>query len=214
MDSTYKAFILAILAISITGCQTRQEKIDHVISLTKEHFRDTATVKDDDLEVVATIHTKYGFIEKHGLLGIQWDDNFLRAFVDKNTGNTTYQAYNIVYYKNKWRFYKWVNYETPDGPVAEDLTRIDSDVDCTGSRYGGCLFNEHVTFKVPESLLRTIAGKYEATRGMQVGWKYRLKPQVGPNYNNAFLAAEVAGLLEAVDLYKERKGLNATQSNN
>jgi len=214
MDKILKIFIGIFLLTSIIGCQTRQQKIDQALSLSKEHFRNTATIKDDSLELQAMIHTRNGFQDKKGLLGIVWDDNFLRAFIDKKTGATLYQVYNIVYYKRDWRFYNRVNYETQAGPVAQDLDELDRDVDCTGSKYGGCTFYEHVAFSVPESLLRTIAEKYEETRGMKVGWKYRLKSKAGKDYNDGFLASEIAGLLEAVDLYKKSLSLKSTISSN
>ena len=140
---------------------------------------------------------------------IVWDDNFLRAFVDKKTGETRYQVYNVIYYKSSsWRFYYQANYETPNGPKTCQLTIISHDVDCTGSKYGGCTYNEHVAFLVEEELLRTIAEKYKTSwqPGIKAAWRYKLKAKAGSDYQDGILPAEIVGLLERVDEYKKSKG--------
>lgn len=89
--------------LAIVGCATvtRESQIQTALSLTKEHFKNTTTVKDDPLDTVATITTVNGFQEKRGLLGIVWDDNFLRAFIDKKSGKTSFQVYQVIYYQGR-----------------------------------------------------------------------------------------------------------------
>ena len=60
------------------AAQSRQ-----LLAMTPQDFEKSASIKDDALEVVATITTGPGFKEKHGLLGLVGSDNFLRAFIDK-----------------------------------------------------------------------------------------------------------------------------------
>lgn len=196
-----------LLALALTGCATttREAQIQTALSLTKEHFKNTAMVKDDSLDTVATITTVNGFQEKRGLLGIVWDDNFLRAFIDKKTGKTSFQLYQVIYYQGSgWNFYQTVNFETPSGPQSKPVTVISRDVDCTGSRYSGCTYVEHVAFDVDESLLRTIAVNYSP--GQRAGWKFKFTAKSGKDYNDGMLPAEIAGLLDKVDEYLNGKG--------
>lgn len=198
-----------LICIALAGCAStsQQAKIADALALTPQHFRDTATVKDDSLDTIAQISTEPGFKDKKGLLGIVWDDNFLRAFIDKKTGATTIQAYNIVYYGGGWRFYRSANYETPNGPTSVALTVMGRDVDCTGSRYGGCHYWEHVGFSVDEALLRIVAAKY--VPGEARAWRYKLRAQAGQDYNDGILGAEVVGFLGAIDAYRSRKNLTS-----
>jgi hypothetical protein len=199
-----KAGTTIIFALSLTACNTAQEQIKNALSLSPEYFRDTAIVKDDALDTIATITTENGFQEKKGLLGLVWNDNFIRAFIDKKTGVTKYQIYQWIMYSGDWRFYQVVNYETPAGPTQEPLTIIDRKViSCTAS--DGCLYKEDFAFEIDEPLLRTIASTYHP--GEAKGWRFKYGAKAAEDWNDGMLGAEVAGLLEAVDAYKSRHGL-------
>jgi len=199
-----------VLSAALAGCAgtTREGQIQTALSLTKEHFKNTATIKDDSLETTATITTINGFQEKRGLLGIVWDDNFLRAFINKKTGQTTIQIYQVIYYQgSEWNFFQTVNYETPTGPESRSVTIISRDVDCAGSRYSGCTYAEHVGFDIDEKFLRTIAGRYQP--GQRAAWKFKFNAKSGKDYNDGMLPAEVAGFLEAIDAYRASHGLTS-----
>lgn len=200
--------LAAAIAVALAGCAstTREAQVQTAISLTKEHFKNTATIKDDSLDTTATITTVNGLQEKRGLLGIVRDDNFLRAFIDKKTGRTTIQLYQVIYYQGSgWKFYQTVNYETPTEPESRPVMIISRDVDCSGSRYSGCTYTEHVGFDVDEKLLRTIAVGYQP--GQPVGWKFKFNAKSGKDYNDGMLTAEVAGFLEAIDAYRASRGM-------
>lgn len=135
-----------------------------------------------------------------------WDDNFLRAFVDEKSGRTTIQLYQVIYYQGSgWNFYQTVNFETASGPESRPVTIIKRDVDCSGSRYSGCTYVEHVGFDVDEKLLRIIAERYQP--GQRAGWKFKFSAKSGKEYNDGMLPAEVAGFLETLDAYRTAKGL-------
>lgn len=198
------SIIAALACIFIfSGCATREAEL---VNLSKEHFRDTATIKDDSLDTVAIISTVKGFQERQGLVGVVWDDNFLRAFVDKKTGLTRIQLYQIIYYQgDSWRFYHTINYESPEGPQARPLVIIDRDVNCKFSRYGGCMYAEHVGLEVDEQFLRLIAAGYQP--GQRTAWKFKFIAKSGNEYKDGLLPAEVAGFLDALDAYRGRNGL-------
>ncbi len=133
-----KHLIIILFILTVTGCATnsREAQIQTAINLTPEHFKNTATLKDDSLDTIATITTVNGFQEKRGLLSIVWDDNFLRAHINKKTGQTSFQVYQSIYYQGSgWNFYQTANFETPSGPKSVSATIINRDVDCKNSLY-------------------------------------------------------------------------------
>jgi hypothetical protein len=200
--------LLTVIPLGSYASAAPKSEIEAALSLSREHFRDTATVKDDYLDTVATITTVNGYKQKRGLFKIVWDDNFLRAHIDKKTGKTTFQLYQVIYYQSSsWRFYHTANFETTAGPQSTPLTLISRDVDCAGSSFGGCTYVEHVAFDVDEDLMRTISQMYSP--GQRVGWKFKFIPKSGDDYNEAMLPAEVAGLVAKVDEYILNKGLGA-----
>jgi hypothetical protein len=200
------SLLLALAVLGGCAASSREAQVQTAVNLSRDHFRLTATTKDDSLDTTATITTINGFMEKRGLLGVVWDDNFLRGFVDKKTGNTTIQLYQIIYYQGSgWNFYQTVNFETPTGPESRPATVIKRDVDCTGSRYSGCTYTEHVAFDVDERLLRTIAQRYQP--GAMVGWKFKFSAKSGSDYNDGMLGAEIAGFLDALDSYRAGRSL-------
>jgi hypothetical protein len=195
------------LSVALAGCvgTTSEGQIQTALSLTKEHFKNTAIIKDDSLDTTATITTENGFQEKRGLLGIVRDDNFLRAFIDKKTGQTAIQLYQVIYYQGSgWNFFRTVNYETTTGLESRPVTIISRDVDCSGSRYSGCTYTEHVGFEIDEEFLRTIAGGYQP--GQRAVWKFKFIAKSGEDKNDGMLPAEVAGFLEAIDAYRASRG--------
>jgi len=105
-----------------------------LLAMTPDDFARTASVKDDALEVRATITTQPGYVERHGLLGVVWSDNFLRAFVDKTSGATTFQLYQqIVYAGRLYKYFDSINYETPSGPRAVQTINLGRTERCSRS---------------------------------------------------------------------------------
>jgi hypothetical protein len=187
------------------------KQYQQLMALTPEQFRTSATLKDDDLETVATITTQPGWQQKDGLLKIVNSDEYFRAFIDKKTGKTTFQVYKYVRYYGDWAFFQTVNHETPSGPISQELNVISRDVG-TCNKYLGCEHTETFGFNVDETLLRQIAAKYVAGQSVTSVWRFRLKAKSGVQRDEAFVPAEVAGLLAAVDSYKRQKNLPSSLS--
>lgn len=201
---------LSILCFSMLGCNTRESQLQKALSFDVKHFKENIVLKDDDLDLVAKFSTVNGFREKRGLLGIVWDDNFLRGFVDKKTGERAYQVYNVIYYyDSNWRDYFQVNYETPNGPNSKPLYKIGHDVDCSSHDLLGCRYEEHVAFDVEEEVLRRVATEY--VPGRRRAWRYKLIPMSGEDYQDGILPAEVAAIVEIMDEYTA-KVLNRDQN--
>lgn len=202
-----KIILILILSVMLTGCVSRQQQLKEMAALTVGHFKSKMEIQDDYLDTTAVFSTANGFKHGKGLLKIVWDDNFIRAYVDKKTGATSYQVYNWIKYQGRgWRLYNQANYESMTGPKAKRLTVIARDVNCRGSRYGGCTHTEHVAFNIDEELIKVIADKYKP--GMEVGWKYKLKCKAGKDWKDGMLFQEIVALYETVQAYKESKGLN------
>ncbi len=191
-----------LLALTLAACSTTDQQGAQLLALTDTHFRDTTTIKDGPLDVVATFSTVNGFQEKHGLLGIVWNDEFLRAFVDKKTGTIKFQLYAIIPYTDStWRFYNGATYLTPNGPVAANVDVIDRDVDCTGSStFGGCSYTEQVAFDVPADVIQRLADAYGTDAAHHI-WLFKFSAHSGSEYSDGIIPAEAKGLLEAMQVH-------------
>lgn len=203
---------VAALALASSGGIAAKEKkvpkqVRELLAMSPADHAARVTVSDDSMETVAKLHTQESFQEKRGLLGIVWNDVFLRAFVDKTTGRTSYQVYfTFRGVQSSWPRLASANYEGPEGLKSTDLDRLASDVDCAGSNlYGGCTYMEAVAFEVDEDLLRTIADRHGTGDAV---WRIRFKGQSGINIDEGLVPAEVAGLLARVDQYRSSRGLS------
>lgn len=187
-----------------------RHQAERLIAMTPAQFEALADVKDDGLELFATITTRNGFQRREGLLGAVNNDNFFRAFVDKKTGAARFQVYQAMRYVDQHRLsFETVTYETPSGPVSAMLTRIARTVG-TCRRAFGCPYVELAAFDVDEALLRALVAQHPA--GQAAVWKYRLKAKLGVDRDDGFVVAEIAGILRAVDHYRSAHGLRGAPS--
>lgn len=185
---------------------TTKQQTQNALALTPEHFKRTAILEDDDLVATAMITTRNGFRQRSGLLHFVYEDNFLRAFIDKTTGDVTYQVYQSIYYEaSDWRFYRKATYEAPDGLKSADAKLLKAPIghgfDCPGHTSSICTYNEHVGFPVDREHLDSIASTYEPDKSVK--WNFKFIPRNGEDFHDGLLVAEVVGFLQAVDSYKD-----------
>jgi len=204
-----RLLFLLVALFGLCACETTEQRTQTALALTPEHFKSTAIIVDDDSGGTALISTKSGFQQKQGLLRMVYDDNFLRAIIDKKTGIVTYQVYQSIYYQaSDWRFYRKANYETPDGPELVDAKYLRPPLahnfDCSDHTSSVCAYNEHVGFSIDRELLESIASTYEPDKSVK--WRFKFIPRVGDEFNDGLLVAEIVGFLQAVDLYKKSVG--------
>ncbi|MGY2735641.1 hypothetical protein [Sphingomonas sp. UYP23] len=201
------AVCLAILPAPGLGADrdAMPRQLRRLLDMTPEQFEAASDLRDDALETVATITTRNGWQQHVGLLGIVNTDAFFRVFIDKQSGAARFQVYHAMHYIARHRdSFETVNYETPTGPATEPLTVILRSRDgCR--RVEGCPFDEVVGFDVNEALLRQFAARY--VPGQPATWRYRLKAHSGVARDAGFVAAEIAGVLAAVDRYRAAHGL-------
>lgn len=211
LDITAALAMFALAILPAPGlCADRNampRQMRRLLDMTPEQFEAAADLRDDGLETIATITTRNGWQQHDGLLGIVNTDAFFRAFIDKKSGDARFQVYHAMHYIARHRdSFETVNYETLSGPAAAPLTVIFRSRDgCR--RAEGCPFDEVVGFDVGETLLRKLAARY--VPGEATTWRYRLKAHSGMARDDGFVAAEIAGVLAAVDRYRAAHGLTA-----
>ena len=170
-----------------------------LLSLSMEHFRDTATLKEDPLGGAATITTENGFAERTGPMRMVWNDEFLSGVIDKKTGQKSYQVYAWIIYSGRWRSYETATYQSASGPQSVPATKIGSSA--ANCAVGDCTYTERIAFPVDEELLRRLAAGYAP--GKAAVWAYRFIAKTGPDFAGGISSAEIAGLLAKVDEYTD-----------
>jgi hypothetical protein len=192
----------------ITAKQVEQKRAkdrERLLKLTPEHFAQTITFDDDDLQTVATLSTEKGFRTPHGLFDIQGADIFLRAHVGKKEGETSYQVYLESFYQaTSTRDYTSANFLV-DGEVqsAKLITLSNRTVKCEQySDVLGCTRAETVTFIVSEAALRAAAALPQGTF-----WRIKFRARAGDDWEDQIAPAEAAGLLAAIDAFKAKRGI-------
>src|SRR5258708_31237389 len=176
---------------------TAYAKDPALLSLTLEHFRDTATVKDDPADAVTIISTENGYEEHKGPMRMVWNDEYLRSVIDKRTGQRSFQVYAWTIYGGRWRSYETANYQTPAGPKSVPAIQIGKET--ANCAIGDCLYTQPVAFPVDEDLLRQLAaGNAPGTTTISA---YEFIAKSGPDFAGGLSSAEIAGLLAKIDEY-------------
>ncbi len=194
-----KSFTTALAPLILLGLLTgtAQAKDPALLSLSMEHFRDTAAITDDPKSATTTISTENGFAEHKGPMRMVWNDEYLEAVIDDQMGRKSFQVHAWVIYSGAWRDYGTVSYETANGPRSVPVTAIRrTSENCP---LGECTYTEHVAFPVEEKFLRELAAGY--VRDKPALWRFRLLAKSGPGYSGELSNAEIAGLLARVDEY-------------
>src|SRR3984957_2224488 len=200
MKSKFLNTVVPALFIFAPGAA--QAKDSDLLSLSVEHFKDTATVTDTGPDAV-TISTENGYKDGRGPMRTVWNDEFLEGIIDKNTGRKSFLVSVSITYTGNSRSYTTASYLAPQGPrsVPATLTRLNKSFCAVGD----CTFTEYLTFPVDETMLRQLAA--EPAAGKHVLWSFKLVATSGPYYSGGFSIAEIAGLLAKADA--SRPGLAA-----
>jgi len=190
------AALAPFIVLGLTA-HTSYAKDPPLLSLTLEHFRDTATVKDDAAGATTTISTEEGFAEHKGLMRMVWNDEYLQGVIDKKTGQRSFRVQAWIIYAGRLRSYETANYQTMNGPASVPVIRIGREVENCAT--GDCVYTERMAFPVNEELLRRLATA--SAPGKPAMWAYRFVAKTGPDYAGGLSSAEIAGLLAKMDEY-------------
>jgi len=189
--STYAAAAL----IASTLINAAAAKDPDLLSLGAEHFTQTASVTQ---EARATrITTERGYVERSGLMGEVWHDEFLAARIDHDSGRVSYEMDVSFTYRGGSR-----SYQTAEFRGLEQLETVPVKVlkrQVINCPTGECTYTEYLAVPIDEALLRHIAQGY--VPGKPQLWHFRILAKGGADYRGALSNAEVAGLLAKVDSY-------------
>jgi hypothetical protein len=186
--------MLAATIVFGSNSGTAYAKDPDVMSLTMEHFRDSATVKEDP-QGVTVISTEKGFAEHTGPLRMVWKDEFLSSVIDKKTGQKSFRLNAWIIYSGRWRSYERASYQSKNGAETVPAEKIGAEAE--NCAVGDCTYTERLAFPVDEELLRRLAALY--TPGKPAMWTYRFVANTGPDFAGGLPNAEIAGLLAKVD---------------
>jgi hypothetical protein len=167
------------------------------LSLTMEHFRDTASLAEDPAAGSVAISTEPGFIEYRGPLRTVWNDEYLRALLDRSGEQKSFEIDVTLTYSGTRRSYRRAAYRTSSGlqEVAASLVKVET-ANCAIE----CTYTEHFVIPIEEQTLREIAASYGP--GKAALWTFKLLAKAGPHYQGEISNAEIAGLLARVDGYR------------
>lgn len=140
----------------------------------------------EPLDPIAWVSTE-PFISTRGT------DKFLRAAIDKATGQVTYQVYLIFAERNAFRPSS-MTFISPTGLKRVEVQRIDFDPSC--SRYG-CTIYEQAVAEVSREDMAHFASC--AAPGTTASFSVKVFGSTIEGIESRFLCTEAAGLLVAVD---------------
>jgi hypothetical protein len=190
--STYAA---AALVAGTLIAYAASAKDPELLSLGAEHFTETATVTE---ETHATrITTEHGYVERSGLMGEVWHDEFLAARIDHDSGRVSYEMDVSLTYRGVSRAY-----QTAEFRGLEQLETVPIKVlkrQAINCPTGECTYTESLAVPIAEALLRHIAQGY--VPGKPELWRFRILAKGAADYRGALSNAEVTGLLARVDSY-------------
>lgn len=197
------AVVLGMSLISVPATAGQDAPLpSKLVRISSASAHAAVDIRDDRLEPEITLSTEPVYKGRRGLVGYMLDDTFLKARIDRNSGQVRFEVHQWMRYLGNLRGYEQVNFLTPDGLKQKrlDESRYSSETCPQQESLIECVFTEHLAFSVDENLLRRLAG----ASAPQDGWRFRFKASNGQDFNAVLMPAEIAGLLKAVDAKRAR----------
>jgi hypothetical protein len=166
------------------------------LSLTAEHFHDSATVRQDAALGTTTISTEPGFVEHHGPLRTVWNDEYLKAVVNETTGQKSFEVNVSFTYNGSRHNYTAATFQSAGS--TQTTAVVVGKPETINCPTGECTYTEHIHFPVDEALLRQLAAGPTQMWGFKVVTNSGGR-RFGGDYAGALSSAEMAGLLTKVD---------------
>ena len=183
-----------MLGLAVQSCLAKDVAL---LSLSMEHFRDTAAVEDDPIAGVTRVDTEKGFVEHHGPLGAVWNDEYLAGTIDRKTEHRSFEVIASITYRGARRTYSSAQFQGAKGPVVVPAMLLKTNsVNCPT---GECTYTDRLSFAVEETMLRALAARSAA--GKPEVWHYTVSAKSGGNFSGELSGAEIAGFLAKVDEY-------------
>lgn len=191
----HPAYAAAALLAGTVVAYTATAKDPELLALGAEHFTQTASITQE--ANTTRISTERGYVERSGLLGEVWHDEFLVARIDHDSGRVSYELDASFTYRGASRSYRTAEFrgleQIETAPVKVLKRQV---INCPT---GECTYTEFLAVAIDEGLLRHIAQGY--VRGKPELWRFRILGKGAPDYRGALSNAEAAGLLAKVDSY-------------
>lgn len=188
----YYRLVPVLCGLYVSGCETTGEYAARLAALTPEDFSRPELTRNSNLDVVATAATGQIYNTNTGRISHVFSPNsFIRANVDKRTGSIDYDVITELTYTGEWRFYETANFLTVSGPEQVRLADMRRDFSCTST----CSYVEVVSFKIPHSLMRQLAGYH--IQGVSGPWTYRINSSGG---HQEIIGVQTAELVAAVQM--------------
>lgn len=179
--------------------QSKQDKqISALLARPPQVLLPLITVKGDSLDPRIEVHTKgvTALVSKGLLASTTTENSFLRAFIDRKTGDVSAQVYHYATDSGRSApSFRRATYETPDGIREVEADRVGFDVSC--ARYG-CTYYEDVIFPINFATLEAAAKLYDASRPAN-GIEYRLFGQSGVTVDEGLPVNEIAAFVAVVN---------------
>ncbi|WP_213980154.1 hypothetical protein [Sphingomonas sp. dw_22] len=193
--------LAALVAFTPELAQAQSKQLKKLLAMTPDDFY--GKLRRDgggSLDTWVGFSTENGFQQKQGLLGLIPTDVYLKAAIDRKTGETVFSVTGIANYYGDWMLFDRASYETSGGPKDATLDVIARDVvSCAGSQVmGGCKMREAFNFVVDEAVLRSFAVK----SGVQGIWRIKFRSSRGRDWIDGFSPAEIIAILRAVDEFR------------
>lgn len=194
---------LALSTIPALGAEKapKLSKADLIaIASSPQDIADIVAVKNDDFDTVIRLSTEPFYTQKSGFLKLVSGDKFIRAIIDKKTGDTTFQIYIWSAFTGEWDRWTHLSYKVGD----ELKTAIAEEIDSTvgGCSAYGCVKRVDMAFKIPEADLRDAAKDAQANTDRS--WPFKLFTRKSGDAMNGMMETEIAGLLLAVDAQRSK----------
>jgi PDZ domain len=187
----------AALAAGFLVTHAAVAKDPALLSLGAEHFTSTASVVEGAQET--TISTEPGYVERSGLMGEVWHDEFLKGVIERDSGHRAFQLDVLTTYRGARRSYKGARYPGLSGSGLAPVTVLKTlSVNCPT---GECTYTDELAIPVEEAVLRQVAQGYVA--GRPALWTFQVIAKGAAEYQGSLSNAEVAGFLARVDTYVE-----------
>lgn len=190
MKRTLGLFAIAALLATPAGAQEKLSRQDRrAMAMTVEQVADVVEIKgaDDPLETIPWVSTR-PFLKKSG------GDKFLRAGIEKATGEIFFQLY-LFAVSNRGAFRPNRLTYLRDGEVqSAAVDRINFDVNCYR---GGCTHYEDAIATLPREAVEGFASC--AAPGTDASFRMKVFGDTTEGVEIEMFCTEAAGLLLAVD---------------
>ncbi|MEM1154564.1 MAG: hypothetical protein AAGI44_10505 [Pseudomonadota bacterium] len=191
-----KPLTVATVLGSLTACAvapTLEEREASYVALSEQHFTDTLNIVDDPLNPSIEIDTRAG----HRDYVFSWElqnDQFLRAFVARESGSVSLQAY--VRTQIPGVFLRGTSVTFAHTMETRAVDRIGFDANCSGGR---CINSEDVVFSITVDELS--AAVEEAERRAERTLVFRIQGQSGRDRDGRFHIEEARAMLSALERF-------------